>query len=65
MKRIILKINTNTNGSIEAFTSLRKMFDKYPDIENFSDSIEHYLSRLKKDYVSQNYTIRRCVVNET
>ena len=45
MKRIILKINVN--GSIESFTSLRKMFDKYTEIEKFSDSIEHYLSRLK------------------
>lgn len=63
MKRIILKINVN--GSIEPFTSLRKMFDKYPKIEKFSNSIEHYLSRLKKDYVSDTYTIRRCIVNET
>ena len=62
MKRIILKINVN--GSIDPFTSLRKMFDKYPSIEKYSDSIEHYLSRLKTDYVSELYTIRRCVVNE-
>ena len=63
MKRIILKINKN--GSIEPFTSLRKLFDKYSELEKVSDSIEHYLSRLKKDYVSECYTIRRCVVNET
>ena len=63
MKRIILKINVS--GSIEPFTSLRKMFDKYPEIEKFSDSIEHYLSRLKSDYVSETYTIRRCIVNKT
>lgn len=63
MKRIILKINVD--GSIEPFTSLRKMFNKYPEIEKYSDSIEHYLSRLKSDYVSETYTIRRCVVNET
>lgn len=63
MKRIILKINVS--GSIEPFTSLRKMFNKYPEIEKYSDSIEHYLSRLKKDYVSELYYIRRCIVNET
>jgi len=63
MKRIILKINVN--GSIEPFTSLRKLFDKYPEIEKYSDSIEHYLSRLKSDYVSELYSIRRCIVNET
>ena len=63
MKRIILKINVS--GSIEPFTSLRKMFDKHPEIEKFSDSIEHYLSRLKQDYVSELYTIRRCIVNKT
>ena len=62
MKRIILKINAN--GSIEPFTSLRKLFDKYPEIENVSDSIEHYLSRLKSDYVSETFTIRRVIVNE-
>jgi len=63
MKRIILKINVS--GSIEPFTSLRKLFDKYPEIEKHSDSIEHYLSRLKADYVSVKYTIRRCIVNKT
>ena len=63
MKRIILKINVN--GSIEPFTSLRKLFDKYPEIEKYSDSIEHYLSRLKSDYFSELYSISRCIVNET
>jgi hypothetical protein len=63
MKRIVLKINID--GSIEPFTSLRKLFDKYPEIEKYSDSIEHYLSRLKADYVSELYSIRRCIVNET
>ena len=63
MKRIILKINVN--GSVEPFTSLRKMFGKYPEFEKFSNSIEYCLSRLKKDYVSASYSIRRCIVNET
>jgi len=62
MKRIILKINVN--GSIEPFTSLRKMFDKYPELEKYSNSIEYCLSRLKSDYVSEQYSIRRCIVNE-
>ena len=63
MKRAILKINTS--GKIEVFTSLRKLYDKYSEIEKFSENIDTYLTRKKQDYVSTDYTIRRVFVNET
>jgi len=63
MKRIILKINVN--GSIEPFTSLRKLYNKYPEIEKFTENIDTYLTRKKADYVSDDYTLRRVLVNET
>lgn len=63
MKRAILKVNTS--GKIEVFTSLRKLYDKYPEIEKFTENIDTYLTRKKQDYVSEAYTLRRCKVNET
>ena len=63
MKRAILKINTS--GKIEVFTSLRKLYDKYTDIENFTENIDTYLTRKKQDYVTDTFTLRRVFVNET
>jgi len=63
MERTILKINTS--GEIEVFTSLRKLYDKYSEIEKFSENINTYLTRKKQDYVASNYTIRRVGVNKT
>ena len=63
MKRAILKINTS--GKIEVFTSLRKLYNKYPEIEKFSENIDTYLTRKKTDYVSDTYILRRVFVNET
>lgn len=70
MNRAILKINTSgakvgTPEEIEVFTSLRKLFNKYLDIEKHDDSIVDYLTRRKTNYVSDNYTLRRVFVNET
>jgi hypothetical protein len=61
--RIILKINVN--GSIEPFTSLEKMFCKYPELRAKKSSMVSYLTRKKVDFVSDAYTLRRCFVNET
>lgn len=63
MKRVILKINAS--GKIEVFTSLRKLYNKYPEIEKFSENIDTYLTRKKEDYISATFTIRRVLVNET
>jgi len=63
MNRAVLKINTP--GKIEVFTSLRKLYNKYPDIEEFTENIDTYLTRKKEDYVSDDYTLRRVFVNET
>ena len=63
MKRAILRINTLSK--IEVFTSLRKLDDKYSEIERFSENIDTYLTRKKTDYVSADYTIRRVFINET
>ena len=63
MERTILKINTS--GEIEVFTSLSKLYDKYSEIEKFSENINTYLTRKKQDYVASNYTIRRVGVNKT
>ena len=63
MKRIILKINVD--GSIEPFTSLEKLFVKHENLRAKKSTIEYYLTRKKTEYVSENYKLRRVVVNET
>jgi len=65
MKRAILKINISE--SIEVFTSLAKLYKKYPEIKKHKENIKTYLTRKKNDYVSKcgGYTIRRVSVNET
>ncbi len=63
MKRAILKINTS--GKIEVFTSLKKLYDKYPEIKKFTENIDTYLTRKKTDYVTDTFIIRRVFVNET
>lgn len=63
MKRAIIKINTS--GKIEVFTSLRKLYNKFPEIEKFTENIDTYLTRRREDYVTKKYIIRRVLVNET
>jgi len=63
MKRVILKINTS--GKIEVFTSLKKMFDKYSELLKVKENIITHLTRKQIDYVSDDFTLRRVIVNET
>ena len=63
MNRIILKINVD--GSIEPFTSLEKMFEKHTNLRAKKSSMVNYLTRKKEDFISDTYTIIRCLVNET
>ena len=63
LNRAILKINIS--GQIEVFTSLEKLYNKYPEIKSKKENIVNYLTRKKTDYVSENYKLRRVVVNET
>ena len=63
MKKVILKINIS--GEIEVFSSLRKLYYKYPKIGKLTENIDTYLTRKKEDYVSGTYTLRRVFVNET
>lgn len=58
--RIILKINKN--GEPEAFTSLKKFFDKYPELLAQKSNIEAYLSRKKKAFETSDFTLFRFVV---
>ena len=46
MKRIILK--NNVNGSIEPFTTLKQLFDVYPELGKRKDIIVHWLARKKQ-----------------
>jgi len=61
MKRIIIKINND--GSTEPFSNLVKLFKKYPELEEKRDLINYYLSRKKKDYVANNFILRRQIIN--
>ncbi len=64
MKRAVLKINTS--GKIEVFTSLKPLYDKYPEIEVFEENIDTYLTRKKQDYdLIDGFILRRVFVNET
>lgn len=62
MKRQILKINTD--GTIEIFTTLPRLFENYPEIKKHKDNIDTYFSRLKKDFVKGDYTLRNVEVNQ-
>ena len=62
MKRIILK--SNSNGSIEPFTTLPELFEVYPALEKEYDNIVSYFSRKKKPYdVHQDFTLTRQFMN--
>ena len=61
MKSIILKVNVD--GSIEPFTSLPKLFTKYPELEKHTDNINSHFSRLKKDFQQPEFFLRKCLVN--
>ena len=61
MKRAILKINNPEN--IEVFTSLEPLFKKYKDLRELKYNIEHQITRLRIDYKTTDFVIRRVAVN--
>ena len=63
MKRVILKINNS--DKIEVFTSLETLFLKYESLRELKFKIDYRISKLKVDYITDNFTIRRVSVNET
>jgi len=63
MKRVILKVNTP--GKIEVFTSLETLFVRYEKLRELKFKIDYRISKLKVDFITDNFTIRRVAVNET
>lgn len=58
--RIILKVNKT--GEPEAFTSLKGFFEKYPEFLAQKDNINSYLSRKRKPFQNDEFTLYRLVV---
>lgn len=59
--RIVLKLNKV--GEPEAFTSLKKFFDKYPEFLPQKQNINSYLSRKKKPFETADFMLSRLIVS--
>ena len=63
MKRVILKVNVD--GLPEVFSSLTFFYAKYPEFERLHNKISYRINRKKEPFKSANFTLYRCVINET